>query len=143
MTIGEVSAKFGVSEDTLRFYEKAGLIPPVPKAGGKRDYGEKELNGIEFVMCMRGAGLSIEVLKEYIDLSKQGDSTAEQRRNLLIRERDALKKKLDDMNKAYERLNYKIEVYYPYILNREKVLLKGEKWKNQKFTSQKKSHQKA
>lgn len=129
MTIGEVSAKFNVSEDTLRFYEKVGLIPPVPKVGGKRNYGEKELNGIEFVMCMRGAGLSIEVLKEYIDLSKQGDATAEQRRNLLIKEREKLKNKLDDMNKAYERLNYKIDVYYTKILEREKKLLKGgEKW---------------
>ena len=127
MTIGEVSKKFNVSEDTLRFYEKEGLISPVPRKAGKRDYGKPELNNIEFIMCMRSAGLSIEVLKEYISLTRQGDSTAEQRRDILIREREVLKNKLEKMNKAYERLNYKIDVYYSLILDKEKNLLKGEK----------------
>ena len=126
MTIKEVSEKFNISEDTLRYYEKEGLIHDVPRKSGKRDYGQKELDNIEFIVCMRGAGLSIEVLKEYIKLIAKGEETAEERRNLLIEERKKLKQKLDDMNKAYERLNYKIDVYYSLIKQKEQSLLGGE-----------------
>ncbi len=126
MTIGEVAKKFNISEDTLRFYEKEGLINPVPRKGGKRCYGQSELDNIEFIMCMRGAGLSIEVLKKYIELTRQGEGTAEERRDILIREREVLANKLKDMNAAFERLNYKIDVYYSQVLEKEKNLLKGE-----------------
>lgn len=125
MTIKEVSEKFKISEDTLRYYEKEGLIHSVPRKSGKRNYGQAELDNIEFIVCMRGAGLSIEVLKEYIKLIEKGEETSEQRRNLLIEERKKLKKKLDDMNKAYQRLNYKIDVYYSHIKGKEQSLLGG------------------
>lgn len=123
MTIKEVCEKYNVSADTLRYYEKEGLINPVPKVNGIRHYGEKELANIEFVMCMRGAGLPVDVLSKYIKLSRKGDSTAEERRNILIEQREILKEKIDDMQKAYERLNYKIDVYYTKIIQREKELL--------------------
>lgn len=120
MTIKEVSEKFNISQDTLRYYEKIGLISKVPRKSGIRNYGEEELKNIEFVICMRNAGLSIEALAEYLSLFKEGDKTIEQRRNILIRERDKLALKIEDMKKAYERLNYKIDVYYSVILQKEK-----------------------
>lgn len=120
MTIKEVSEKFDISQDTLRYYEKIGLISKVPRKSGIRNYGEEELKNIEFVICMRNAGLSIEALAEYLSLFKEGDKTIEQRRNILIRERDKLALKIEDMKKAYERLNYKIDVYYYVILQKEK-----------------------
>lgn len=109
MTIKEVSEKFNISQDTLRFYEKEELIQKVPRKNGIRNYGQKELDAITFVICMRSAGLPIEVLREYLDLCKQGDGTIEQRKALLIKQREILKSKIDDMQKAYEKLNYKID----------------------------------
>lgn len=120
MTIKEVSEKFNISQDTLRYYEKIGLISKVPRKSSIRNYGEEELKNIEFVICMRNAGLSIEALAEYLSLFKEGDKTIELRRNILIRERDKLALKIEDMKKAYERLNYKIDVYYSVILQKEK-----------------------
>lgn len=120
MTIKEVSEKFDISQDTLRYYEKIGLISKVPRKSGIKNYGEEELKNIEFVICMRNAGLSIEALAEYLSLFKEGDKTIELRRNILIRERDKLALKIEDMKKAYERLNYKIDVYYSVILQKEK-----------------------
>lgn len=120
MTIKEVSEKFDISQDTLRYYEKIGLISKVPRKSGIRNYGEEELKNIEFVICMRNAGLSIEALAEYLSLFKEGDKTIELRRNILIRERDKLALKIEDMKKAHERLNYKIDVYYSVILQKEK-----------------------
>lgn len=100
--------------------KKIGLISKVPRKSSIRNYGEEELKNIEFVICMRNAGLSIEALAEYLSLFKEGDKTIELRRNILIRERDKLALKIEDMKKAYERLNYKIDVYYSVILQKEK-----------------------
>lgn len=124
MTIKEVSEKYKISEDTLRYYEKVGIIKPVTRRNGIRQYGEKELANIEFVVCMRSAGLSIEVLLNYIKLCDFGDETAKQRKQILIDEREKLKNKIEEMNRALEKLNYKIDVYYTEILKREKELLK-------------------
>lgn len=124
MTIKEVSEKFNVSQDTLRFYEKVGLISPVPKKNGRRDYGQKDVDNLEFIFCMRSAGLPIEVLKTYIDLCKKGDNTVEQRKSILIEQRDNLKSKLDEMQKALDKLNYKIDVYYTKMVGKEKELIK-------------------
>lgn len=123
MTIKEVSEKYNISQDTLRYYEKIGIVRPVTRKNGIRQYGDKELRNIEFVLCMRGAGLPIEVLSEYIKLFDQGDVTIEKRRQILIDQREILKKRIADMNEALNKLNYKIDVYYNDILKREKELI--------------------
>ena len=124
MTIKEVAEKFELTNDTLRYYEKVGLIGPVKKNdSGIRDYDEVDLKRIEFIKCMRLAGLSIAVLKKYVDLFDKGDETVVERRKLLETQRDILKQKIDKMNEAYDRLNYKIKMYDE---NRLDVLLKGD-----------------
>lgn len=125
LTIKEVSEKYNISQDTLRYYEKEGLINPVPRVSGIRNYGKAEIDNIEFIICMRNAGLPVNVLKEYINLIRQGDKTAEKRRELLIEQREIVKKRLEDLNKAYEKLNYKIDSYYSVILENEKKLIKN------------------
>ncbi len=112
MTIAEVSKKYGLTADTLRYYERIGLLPPVNRnKSGNRDYSETDCGWIEFIKCMREAGLSIETLSEYITLFRQGNETLKARENLLIRERDKLKERLNAMQSTLERLNYKIERY--------------------------------
>ena len=84
MKIAEVSEKFGLSADTLRYYERIGLIPAVTRGqNGIRDYTETDIKRVEFVKCMRSAGLSIETLIEYMSLLQQGDQTIETRKELL------------------------------------------------------------
>lgn len=125
MTIKEVSEKYGLSQDTLRYYEKVGIIKPVPRKNGIRQYGPQELANIEFVQCMRSAGVSVEVLIKYIKLFDQ-EGTEEARKQLLIDEREKLKSKIADMNAALEKLNYKIDVYYKEIVKKEKTFLRGK-----------------
>lgn len=72
MTIKEVSEKYGISSDTLRYYERVGMIPPVERTeGGIRNYGEDDIKWVELVLCMRSAGLPIEAIIEYVRLSRQ------------------------------------------------------------------------
>ena len=81
MTIAEVSKKYDISQDTLRYYERIGLIPPVPRTkSGIRNYDEASCGWVELMKCMRKAGVQIEALIEYVDLFQQGDATLEARK---------------------------------------------------------------
>lgn len=76
MIITEVSKAYGLSADTLRYYERIGLIPHVPRnSGGIRVYDEESRRWVEFVKCMRSAGIAIETLIEYVGLCRQGEHT--------------------------------------------------------------------
>lgn len=112
MTINEVSKKLNITQDTLRFYEKTGLIGPIRRdKSGYRNYQEEDLRRIEFVKCMRGAELSIDVLRTYLKLFDEGDETKEERKELLIKQKKILDEKISAMKKASERLEYKITLY--------------------------------
>lgn len=123
MTITEVSEKFDVSQDTLRYYERIGLIPHVNRnKSGIRDYTEEDCRWVGFIKCMRSAGLPIEVLIEYVTLFQQGDETIEARKDLLTEQRKQLIEKMEDMKKTIERLDYKIERYEQAVVVRENEL---------------------
>lgn len=112
MTIKEVSEKYGVSQDTLRYYERIGLIPPVARtAGGIRDYQPSDIGWVETAVCMRGAGVPIEALIEYVKLFQMGDATFEARRQLLQEQYDHLMEQKKQIEQTMERLQYKISRY--------------------------------
>lgn len=113
MTIAEVSKKYNLTQDTIRYYEKEGLIPTVPRTeSGIRNFNEESCNWIEFIKCMRSAGLEIEVLKEYVKLFREGKSTVSKRKELLEKQRKKLVQKQKSINETLERLNYKINLYH-------------------------------
>ena len=126
MTIAEVSKKYDISQDTLRYYERIGLIPAVPRTkGGIRDYDEVSCGWIEMMKCMRSAGVQIEALIEYVALFLQGDETLEARKAILIDQREQLKLRMEQMQASLDRLNQKIE-NYERILEAERRLRKPE-----------------
>ena len=125
MTIAEASKKVNLSADTLRYYERIGLIPEVSRTeSGIRNYTEEDLGWIEFSKCMRNAGMSIEALIEYIKLYKKGDVTLEARKQLLISQKDVIKERLEEIQNTFDRINYKIKNYEKLLVEREKDLLK-------------------
>ncbi|BDE96471.1 MerR family transcriptional regulator [Raoultibacter timonensis] len=112
MLIAEVSRKYDISADTLRYYERVGLIPAVHRRdNGIRDYDEGDLNWVEFIKCMRSAGIQVEALIEYVALYQQGDETNEARKEILVEQRAQLMQRMADMESTLERLNYKIDNY--------------------------------
>lgn len=135
MKISEVSKKYDIPIDTLRYYEKAGLLPNVKKnSGGIREYSEIDCGWVEFIKCMRGAGLTIEVLHKYITLFYIGDETLEERKQILIDQRAQLIEKRDAIQATIERLDYKIDQYEKVLIPCQKKLLqqKTEEIANQK-----------
>lgn len=112
MTIAEVSKKYDLTTDTLRYYERIGLLNEVPRTeSGIRDYDENSCRRIEFIKCMRGAGVEIEVLIEYMSLFEEGKSTVKARKKLLEEQREKLLEKQKNINETVDRLNYKIALY--------------------------------
>lgn len=112
MTIKEVSEKYNIPADTLRYYERVGAIPPVTRtSGGIRSYTEQDIAWVQLAKCMRSAGLPVEVLIDYLQLYKQGDSTIPARLQLLTEQREALLRQRKSVDKMLEKLNYKISRY--------------------------------
>ena len=123
MTIAEVSRKYDISADTLRYYERIGLIPPVLRTrGGLRDYGEESCGWIQLMKCMRAAGVQIEALIEYVDLFQQGDATLDARKALLVEQRDQLVSRMAEMQASLDLLNQKIDRYEQGMMTAEQQL---------------------
>lgn len=123
MTIAEVSRKYNLTADTLRYYERMGLIPPVPRtSGGIRDYNEDSCRWVEYIKCMRSAGVSVDILAEYVALFRQGRETIPARKALLIEQREQIEARIRELNEALARLNWKIDGYEDRVLKCEEEL---------------------
>ncbi|HIR28950.1 MAG TPA: MerR family transcriptional regulator [Candidatus Choladousia intestinigallinarum] len=112
MTIKEVSEKYNISQNTLRYYERVGMIPSVHRTpGGIRDYQEEDLGWVELALCMRSAGLPVEAMSEYVKLVQQGDTTIPDRLKLLLEQREKLLAQQRQIQVTLDRLNGKIAKY--------------------------------
>ncbi|CAM2362455.1 MerR family transcriptional regulator [Listeria seeligeri] len=123
MNIKEASEKTGVSADTIRYYERIGLIPRVSRnENGVRKFDDEDLRWIDFSRQMRRAGMSIEALIDYLSLFREGEKTLEPRMELLKEQRAELKDRIDMMQEALERLDFKIENYDTHLIPAQKRL---------------------
>ncbi len=120
MTIAEVSKRYDISADTLRYYERIGLIPPVPRTkSGIRDYDEESCGWVELMKCMRASGVQIDALVEYVALFQRGDETIDARKALLIQQRDLMMTRMAELQKSLDRLNHKIQHYEQGLMTKE------------------------
>ncbi|MCK1225135.1 stress response transcriptional regulator NmlR [Streptococcus uberis] len=123
MNIKKVSELTGVSADTIRYYERIGLIPPVTRNhSGVRNFSDRDISVLEFVRYFRGAGVSVESLIDYIGLVEQGDSTIGARLAILQEEREKLEERVSKLQAALDRLNHKIDNYQNKVVPREHQL---------------------
>ncbi|MDO4548950.1 MAG: MerR family transcriptional regulator [Clostridia bacterium] len=123
MTIAEVSEKYGLSADTLRYYERAGLLPVIKRTpGGIRDYDEDDCRWVEYIKCMRSAGVSVQTLIEYVELFRRGPETIPKRKALLIEQRRQIVERIEQMNAVLERLDWKLDGYEEHMLRCEEGL---------------------
>ena len=112
MTIAQVSKRCGVSADTLRYYERMGLLPSIARTpGGIRDYSEDDCSWVDYIKCMRTAGVSVETLAEYVALYRQGDETIVARKQLLLRQRDEIAARIEALTDPLRRLDRKLDGY--------------------------------
>ena len=112
VTIKEVSEAYQITTDTLRYYERVGMIPAVTRtAGGIRDYQEADLKWVELAKCMRSAGLPVEAMIQYVRLYREGDATIPARLQLLVEQKENLLRQRSQIDQTLARLNDKISRY--------------------------------
>ncbi len=112
MTIREIAAKTNMSTDTLRYYERIGLLPPVPRnAAGIRNYDEYFVNFINFIKKLKASGMSLEHIIDYIRLAEMGDATIQERKKLLAEARETLLDKINSLQLVAEMADYQLRNY--------------------------------
>ncbi|WP_248924673.1 MerR family transcriptional regulator [Paenibacillus hamazuiensis] len=108
-TVKEISKKTGISPYTLRFYEKEGVLPTVDRdANGVRMFNEHYIDCIEMVQALRSTGLPLTEIKQYVELYKRGESTLQQRKKMLARQKSKVEEQISLLMKTLEKLNYKL-----------------------------------
>lgn len=112
MTIREIAAKTNMSTDTLSYYERIGLLPPVPRnAAGIRNYDEYFVNFINFIKKLKASGMSLEHIIDYIRLAEMGDATIQERKKLLAEARETLLDKINSLQLVAELADYQLRNY--------------------------------
>ena len=112
MNIKSASDLLGISADTIRYYERVGLVPPITRtATGIRDFQDQDIEVLEFIKCFRSAGVSVDSLVDYMSLYQKGDETREERLGILEDEKKKLEERLSQLQTALNRLNTKIRLY--------------------------------
>ncbi|MDD3920716.1 MAG: MerR family transcriptional regulator [Eubacteriales bacterium] len=123
MTIAEVAKKYELTPDTLRYYERIGLLPQVGRTtGGIRDYTEEDCRWVEYIKCMRSAGVSVETLIEYVRLFRMGKETIPARKKLLLEQREQIVARINEMNAVLAKLDWKLDGYEERMLKCEEKL---------------------
>jgi len=112
LTIAEVAERTGLSTDTLRYYEKAGLIEPDGRtAGNHRVYAAADLEWLTFLLRLRATGMSIADMQRFAELRAMGDDTVEARLLMLRRHRASLASRIRDLRRNATVLDDKIDHY--------------------------------
>ncbi|WP_251073021.1 MerR family transcriptional regulator [Streptomyces sp. ISL-43] len=111
-TISEVEARTGLTQHTLRWYERIGLMPHVDRShSGQRRFSDKDLDWLAFVGKLRATGMSVADMVRYAELVREGAHTVDQRRELLERTRREVRARIAELGDALAVLDYKIDTY--------------------------------
>ncbi|WP_326590974.1 MerR family transcriptional regulator [Streptomyces sp. NBC_01294] len=111
-TISEVEARTGLTQHTLRWYERIGLMPHVDRShSGQRRFTDKDLDWLAFVGKLRSTGMSVADMVRYAELVREGEHTVGERRELLERTRRDVRARITELTDALGVLDYKIDTY--------------------------------
>ena len=110
-TIGQVSELFGLPISTLRYYDKEGLFPTIQRDSGIRKFGEKELEALRVIECLKKSGLEIKDIKQFMEWCVQGSETYPQRQELCLHQKAAVEAEIERMNRVLDMLRFKCWYY--------------------------------
>ena len=106
--IGDISKMYGISQDTLRYYDKAGLLPFVKKnQAGRRIFTEDDLGYIEVIDCLKRSGIPVKEIAKFMDWCVEGDKTLPQRYAFMVEQEAALERKIQDLQAQLDFLRWK------------------------------------
>ena len=106
-TIGQISEMFQIPVSTLRYYDKEGLFPGLERSGGIRKFTEKEMEALRVIECLKRSGLEIREIKTFMEWCSEGSSTYPKRKELFIRQEEAVKEEMHRLEKTLAMIRYK------------------------------------
>lgn len=109
--IGQVSEMFHLPVSTLRYYDNEGLFPGMVRASGIRKFSESEIEALQIIECLKKSGMEIKDIKQFMEWCSQGSSTYPQRRELFLRQKDAVENEIRRMEKVLDMLRFKCWYY--------------------------------
>lgn len=111
-TVGEMAKLLGVPTSTLRYYDKEGLLPFVERSpGGMRLFQDKDYEWLQIINCLKKTGMPLRDIRVYIDMAMQGDSTIDDRLKLIVKQREAVRAQMEDLQKTLDTLEFKCWYY--------------------------------
>ncbi len=111
-TIKEFAKKVNLTPSTLRYYEKEGLLPSSKRLNNNhRIYDDSDIPWMTIICCLRSTGMSVGDLKHYVDLCGQGDKTVQERKQIILNQKQKLEEQLQEVKKHVELINLKINLY--------------------------------
>ena len=110
-TIGQVSKMFGLPVSTLRYYDKEGLFPAMERSNGIRRFGQRELEALRVIECLKKSGMEIKDIRQFMEWCAQGSSTYPQRRAMFIRQKESVEAEIARMNRVLDMLSFKCWYY--------------------------------
>ena len=110
-TIGQVSKMFGLPISTLRYYDKEGLFPDMERSNGIRRFGQRELEALRVIECLKKSGMEIKDIRQFMEWCAQGSSTYPQRRAMFIRQKESVEAEIARMNRVLDMLSFKCWYY--------------------------------
>ena len=111
-SIAQAAQRSGLSIDTLRYYERIGLVdPPARDSGGRRAYSDEDLGWLAFVTRLRTTGMPIRMMREFAQLRHRGEHTASRRKQILVEHRTDVRARIAELQSCLEVLDYKIDHY--------------------------------
>jgi DNA-binding transcriptional MerR regulator len=114
--IREVSDTIGVSVDTLRWYEKEGLLPRVPRgADGRRRYDEQALGFLQLIRVLRRTGMPVADVRAFVRMADEGAASHGRRMALLTGQRGAIQERMAELRADLRAVENKIDHYQELI----------------------------
>ncbi len=111
-SIGQIAKKIGLTTHTLRYYDKEGLLPFMQKSkSGLRVFGEKDIEWLVLIECLKGVGMTLKDIKQYIHWVQEGDSTLEKRLDLFKKQKEKLNAQMVQLKQYQKKIDYKIAYY--------------------------------
>lgn len=127
-TIGQAAKKMGLTAHTLRYYDKEGLLPFVQKSGsGQRVFSEEDIDWLVIIDCLKGTGMQLKDIKQYIDWCQEGDGTLKQRLEMFKKQKAKVEEQIVQLNNCMDKINYKIAWYTEAVANGSVDILKHNK----------------
>jgi DNA-binding transcriptional MerR regulator len=112
LTVAEAAREAGVSAHTLRYYERAGLLPPVERNGsGHRRFTSEDIDWVVMVTRLRATGMPIRRIREYAELVWAGEGTERERLAIMEAHREQVLERLAEIERNLELIDYKIGLY--------------------------------